>query len=331
MPGLEDLASAELRAIGARAIRAAGPGELRFERRGDGQPLLELRLVSAVYAVASSGLPRPGALLDDGRIARLGQLVRRIQTWHPPGTFRTFRISAAGGDTSTFRRIIEQVAAATRLRLADDGGDLLLRVRRSADGFELLARLSPRPLSTRAWRVCNRPGALHACVAAAMAGLSTPDPSDIFLNVACGSGTLMVERQREGSYDRLIGCDLDEAALDCARQNLDAAGVTADLHPWDATALPMPDASVTVVSVDLPFGQLVGSHERNRDLYPKMVAEAARVLQSGGRLVAITQQLREFERAIGGEARLGVERQLRVRLPTNAQPIVPAIYVLRRV
>ena len=287
-----------------------------------------------MYAVVAAGAPRPAALLDDGTLKRLVAQIGHIRSLHPGGAFRTFRLSAAGADSPAFRRLRERVAGETGLADVDEGGDLLVRVRRAPGGagFELSVRISPRPLAARTWRRCNRPGALNATVAAVMAGLTEPAPDDVYLNLACGSGTLLVERARTGPVGRLVGCDVDAEALACAGENVVAAGLgDVELRAWDATALPLPDRSVDAITVDLPFGQLVGSHATNERFYPRLLGEAGRVARPGGRLVAITQQFRLFERSAEDlRDTWAVERTIRLTVPTNAAPISPRVYVLRR-
>ncbi len=302
-----------------------------FEYDGPWPALLQLRTVVAVHVILATGLPRPSALMDDGTFRRITATVGHMRSLFPSGAFRTYRLSAAGADSPTFQRVLARLAQATGLRLAEDAGDLLLRFRRGADGrFELLARISPRPLAARAWRVCNRPGALNAAIASVMIGLTRPTPTDVYLNLACGSGTLLVERAPLGPAARLLGCDTAPDALACAARNVEAAGLSSvELTDWDATALPLLDASVDALTVDLPFGQLVGSHTNNATLYPALLAEAARVARPGARLVAITQQVRLFERSVDA-GQWVTEQTLRPTLSTGGGLIKPGIYVLRR-
>jgi 23S rRNA G2445 N2-methylase RlmL len=284
----------------------------------------------AIHVVLAGGLPRPTALLDDGAFRRITSAIGHIRSLHAAGAFRTFRLSAAGADSSAFQRFRARLGQATGLKLADDAGDLLLRFRRGAGGFELLARISPRPLVARAWRVCNRPGALNAAVASIMVGLTRPASEDVYLNLACGSGTLLVERAALRPAARLVGCDTDPEALACAEQNVAAADLAGvELTDWDATRLPLPDGSVDALTVDLPFGQLVGSHAANAELYPALLAEAGRVARPGARLAAISQQVRLLERSVDGE-QWAVEEILRPTLSTSGGPIKPGIFVLRR-
>ncbi len=293
--------------------------------------MLRLRTVVAVHAILASGLPRPTVLLDDGTFGRITATIGHIRSLHPAGAFRTVRLSAAGADSSVFQRFRARIGEATGLREADDASDLLLRFRRGSDGrFELSVRISPRPLSARAWRVCNLKGALNAAVASIMASLSQAKADDVYLNLASGSGTLLVERALLGPAGRLIGCDVDVEANACAARNVAAAGLdNVELTDWDATHLPLADASVDALTVDLPFGQLVGSHAENAELYPALFAEAARVARPGAPLIAITPQVRLLERSVDSD-RWAIETVLRPTIPTNASPIKPGIYVLRR-
>ncbi len=321
-----------------RASLRVGPssaGAIPFAYDGPWPALLQLRTVVAVHVVLATGLPRPTALLGDSTFRHLISKVGHMRSLFPAGAFRTYRLSAAGADSAVFQRVLSRLATDTGLKPAEDAGDVLLRFRRGSDGrFELLARISPRPLAARAWRACNRPGALNGAIASIMAGLTQPAPTDVYLNLACGSGTLLIERALLGPAVRLLGCDVAPDALECAARNVAAAELPAavpvpELLDWDATALPLPDASVGALTVDLPFGQLVGSHTDNAALYPALLAEAARVARPGARLAAITQQVRLFERSVNGD-QWATDEVLRPTLSTGGGLIKPGIYVLRR-
>ena len=327
--GLESFAAAELGQLGIAP--AGAPGEVGFAFGGPWRRLLDLRTVVAVHAVVATEVPRPAALLDDGRFRQIVAAVGHVRSLYPAGSFRTFRLGAAGADSPAFARFSARVADATGLAATAAPCHLQFRFRRAgASSFELLSRISPRPLTARPWRVCNLPGALNASVASIVASLTGPNAEDVYLNLGCGSGTLLVERAALGPAARLIGCDVDPSALDCARQNVAAAGLAAvELEAWDATALPLPDRAVDALTVDLPFGQLVGSHAKNTDLYPRLLSEAARVARPGARLVAISHQSRLLERSVDRDVWV-LDQEYRPRLPTQAGTISALIAVLRR-
>jgi ubiquinone/menaquinone biosynthesis C-methylase UbiE len=305
LEGLERFAHAELEARVGMRIQfqpAAQPGTLRFGYTGDLAALLALRSVVAVYLIEHFDIPRPKALLGNQQMGQLLGTIATARELAAPGAYRTLRLSAAGDDSAVLTRLKGELADRLGLEVADEG-DLLLRLRRAARGagWELLIRLSPRPLATRAWRVCNLPGALNATLAHAMMALTQPREGDSVLNLACGSGTLLVELLALCQPRRVIGCDTDATALACARENVRAAGYAgaARLEEWDAGATPLSDASMSVICADLPFGQLVGSHVENEALYPRVFAEAARVAAPGARMVLLTHEIRLLERVAG--------------------------------
>jgi tRNA (guanine6-N2)-methyltransferase len=334
LAGLERFAYAELTERLNERVKIVGAphdGRLRFDYRGDLRALLDMRSILAIYLVRRFAVPRPRALLGHQHFTALLDLIDSVRAPFPKGAYRTLRLSAAGADSAVLSKLKTELAQHTGLEIAPDEGDLLLRLRRAPDRgeWEVLARISPRPLATRAWRVCNRPGALNATLAHCMMLLSEPDADDVVLNLACGSGTLLVERLALGPARSVVGCDTDIVALDCARLNLQAAGYqgVARLEPWDAGQIPLPDRRVTMICADLPFGQLVGSHRENEELYPRIFAEASRIAVPLARMVLLTHEIRLLERVAVEYARQWRQEEgLRVRVGGMA----PRVYVFRR-
>jgi tRNA (guanine6-N2)-methyltransferase len=323
LPGLEEL-------LGQEVQRRLGAGEsLRFRFSRPLAELLQLRLAHGVYLVVAAAGARPTALLGHENLQRLRAAIDAALSLHPPGVFRSFRFSAAGSDTSTFRRLAAAVEGISSLPLEPEAGDLLLRVRRGRSGWETLVRLTPRPLSARHWRVRNLAGALNAGIAAAMVELTGPRRGDRFANLACGSGTLLAERLLRCRAEEAIGYEIEAAPLEAAHANLAAAGLgrQAVLVRADATSLPRRDASLDAMVADLPYGDLMGSHAANAALYPALLREAARVAATNARLVVITQEVRLLESCLAeaGSPWL-VERRIRV-LQGGHRPLLA---VLRR-
>lgn len=331
--GLESVARQELtRQLGpyVRWAAAVGqPGALRFEYVGDLRALTKLRTVQAVYLLHHFELPRPKALLGDQHFRTLVALLETVRALDP-AAFQTLHIGAAGADSSVMLRLKAELAQATRLRTGADEGDLLLRLRRGPDGegWEALVRIGPRPLATRAWRVQNYGGALNATVAHAMALLTQPRPDDVVLNLACGSGTLLIERLAAAPAARVLGCDTHPDALAAAQANIAAAKQSQriELHPWDARDLPLPDANINVLLADLPFGNLQGSHSTNTTLYPAILQEAARVATSDARFALITHEARLMQNLLAQHATWIHEQTIMVTLGG----LHPRIYLLRR-
>ncbi|GAB4216441.1 MAG: methyltransferase domain-containing protein [Roseiflexaceae bacterium] len=336
LEGLEPFATDELRALAGPDLeleRDQRPATLRFRYAGDPDRLLDLRTVVALSLVRSFPVPRPRGLLGHQHFTALVQMLEQARSLWAAGNFPVLRLNAAGAESAVMARLRDELATQLGMPATtskEGEGDLLLRLRPdNTGGWEALVRLSPFPLATRPWRVCNMPGALNATVASAMMQLVAPHPSDRLLNIACGSGTLLIEALMLGRLGTAIGCDTDPAALECAQANLGAVGMSdlVRLEPWDAGQLPLEDASVDLICADLPFGQLIGSHDRNQELYPRIIAEATRVARTGARMVLITHEIRLLEQSLGNYSRQWEQRpSIRVRTGGMA----PRIFLLRR-
>jgi len=177
--------------------------------------------------------------------------------------------------------------------------------------------------------VANYPGALNATIAAAMVELTQPHPDDHFINLLCGSGTLLAERLLRGPAAEALGVDASPEALAAARANLVAAGLadTVRLMESDATLTGLDMGRYTALTADLPYGNLVGSHRTNETLYPALLEEAARVATVGARFAVITHELRLFEATLAhSRERWQLESTLRVLQGGQR----PQVYLLKR-
>ena len=340
--GLEELSRQELKQKLGKGLRFASSndltaqgndddGALQFDYRGNPARLLQLTTISNAFAISSHDVPRPKALCDQRQLSSLVERIKRCVQLYPPGSPQNFQISAAGSDSAVMQRLIQLLEKALGLPYVDDEVDLLLRIRPArlqTEGWEVLIRLSPRPLSLRTWRVSAMKGALFAPVASSLVRLTQPNPSDAFLNLACGSGTLLIERLIDGPARRVIGCDVSVDALDHARKNLAAAQVTSfvELQKWDARSLNLPDRSIDAICADLPYGIAVGDHEDNVQLYPALLREAARVAKPKGRFVLITQEANLMTSILERTDKWRLEQEILLSL----RGLHPRIYVLER-
>jgi len=296
-------------------------GNFQFNFYGDPRQLLKLRSVGSAFVVKLFEVPRPLALLGHQNFSQLLTLIESVLSLHPEGSFKTFRISAAGSDSPVFRRIYKELELSTGLIPSQDG-DLFLRVRKPivrGDGFEVSIRLTPRPLSVRPWRVCDFPGAINSTVAYVMARLSEPSAGDVIVNLGCGSGTILIERLEMLPAKAAVGVDIDPEALACARRNVYAAGLTGkvDLLRGDMRSTGLNSGFADVIYADLPFGHILGSHADNIHLYPDTLKESARIAREGARGIFITSEIRLMRKVIDlckhlwrqeGEVRLEMDK-----------------------
>ena len=296
LPGLEHVAETELAAVPLARDRHG----LRFWYPGDPERLGRLRGAVAAYRVRGWDVPRPRGLLGHQQLGELTDFLGEVARL---GGHRSFRLGAAGKESAVMGRLAEELSAGLGLPHDPTEGELLIRLRPAADGhgWEVLARLTPRPLSARAWRACNMGGGLNATIAYAMHKLAGQRDEDRIFNPMAGSGTLLVERALLGPYDALVGVDINEAAVRCARTNLAAAGKQVEVAQVDALHTGLPARSFDLIVCDLPWGDAVGSHGGNEALYPAFLSEMHRLLSLRGRLCVLTHELRLFERVLRGQ------------------------------
>lgn len=327
--GLESFAEAEI-SVYSDTPPIINTGAVAFNYYGELEPLLHLKTITSLYLRSYFAIPRPRALLGHEHLNRLLESIQLIreQPFAAPSDYTTLYLSAAGSDTSVMQRLREELCQHTELKPGSENGDLLIRLRRSGEGWDVLIRITPRPLATRAWRECNFEGALNGPVAHCMILLTQPKPNDVYVNLACGSGTLLIERLNHKKAACMVGVDNDSHALLCATNNIAAANHAAmiDLIQGDASRTPLRNHSADTLTADLPFGNLVGSHQQNLTLYPGILKEAARIAKPGARFVLITHEVRLLETLLSQSSYWSKEHVLRIEL----RGLTPRIFCLRR-
>jgi 23S rRNA G2445 N2-methylase RlmL len=333
--GLEKLAAQELRrAPWAAFVQKGGirPGTVRFEYGRSIEVLKDLKLTQAVYKVLHFAVPRPKALLGHAYFRQLTMSIVEVLGAMPEGAFKTLGIDAAGADSSVMQRIKRDLSDAVGLApVQEDRGDLLVRIIPAVarTGWECLIRLTPRPLATRYWRSFNFPASLNATVAQAMVQLVLLRADDVFVNLCCGSGSLLIERMAGGvATSEIVGIDIDEDTLRLAKANIQQANAGAQVKLWvgDAQRSPLPNGCATALVADLPFGQRSGSHRENIRLYPNLLEEAARIAREQTLFAVLTHELRLMEEVLTGQS----DWHLVETLPIVLRGLHPRIYLLKR-
>jgi 23S rRNA G2445 N2-methylase RlmL len=141
------------------------------------------------------------------------------------------------------------------------------------------------------------PASIHPTVAASLCLAGGIDSSDVFCDPCCGAGTIIAERLGFESAKKVFGFDISNQAIKLSEQNLARFGNLVELQTADMQNLPLKNNSLNIIIANLPFGIRVGDRSMNRKLYSGFIKEAQRVLASGGRLVAYTQDKNAFEKA----------------------------------
>ena len=146
-------------------------------------------------------------------------------------------------------------------------------------------------------------GGLNATIAYAMHKLSGVRERDRIFNPMCGSGTLLIERSLLGPQGALVGVDISAEAVACSRSNIASSRRQIEVAQVDALNTGLPDRSFDLIITDLPWGDAVGTHGGNAEMYPLFLQEMDRLSARSGRLCILTHEIKLFERVLQGQSR----------------------------
>lgn len=191
---------------------------------------------------------------------------------HPEGAWVFYRLTDLGAG----RRL-----AAELLALADTGDVTLARDREQLAAVKRHhAEAAQKYFAANAadWDTIRALHAPEAAVEAAVREALGDTPFDSLLDLGTGTGRIL--ELLSPLYERAIGIDASSDMIAVARANLDRAGVKrAQVRLGDITHLPFPRDSFDVVTIHQVLHYLAEPE--------RAVAEAARVLRPGGRLLIV--------------------------------------------
>jgi ArsR family transcriptional regulator len=268
------------------ALRAAGePTRLRMVALLSGAELT----VKDLTAILGQSQPRISRHL---RLLTEAGLVDR----NPEGAWVFYRLSEA----PAARRL-----AASLLGLTDPDDPVFVRDRERLAGVKRdHADVARRYFAANAasWDTIRALHVAEATVERAMLDVLGGRPFDSLLDLGTGTGRML--ELFHGLYTRAVGIDASTDMLAVARANLDRAGITqAQVRLGDIQNLPFGRNSFDVITIHQVLHYL--------DDPERAIAEAARVLRPGGRLLVVdfAPHRLEFLRERHAHRRLGFSRQ----------------------
>jgi len=342
LPGLEPIAAEEIEQELDGNVKRTGPGFVVFRVSEIDSSLLRLRTTEDVflYAWGTDSLTYRSVDLESIRrwtarevnwqhLLRLHHAVRPKPKGRP-----TYHFVAQMTGEHGYRRKDALEALGRGLsgkfpeswRPADEGAavEVWLTIHGSTAICGL--RLSDRSMRHRTYKIEHARASLRPTVAAAMVRLAEVRPGQTVLDPTCGAGTILAEAHGALAHSRqsstMLGGDIDPSALRMAATNLRRLGRTL-LCRWDASRLPLAEASIDRILSNPPFGKQLGRPEEIRPLYRRVVRECDRILKPAGRAVLLVGDFR----LLGDAARASgwkVERKVNVRV--LGQPAVASVW-----
>lgn len=282
-----------------------------------------LKSVTRAYLVIRSDSYHPAYISNHKSI--LGNLIDIVINHD---SFKTFKISCAGSNSSEVRSIAKYIQDTYRVK-ENEEADLKIHIVKSEDVWEVGIQITPRPLSVRDYKVANMSGSMDSTVAYAVNSFCNLDSARSYLNVFSGSATLLIEAaQCYPNLGRLIGFDNNKKHLSLSVKNIKEAGLIKRVEVKEADIFNNPDlGKFDVIVSDLPFGMSISKGEDLEKLYNAFVKYCVGTLSTGGRLVVYTSEYEIIEPILLA-SRFKVIQSLQLKFITNADAFLrPKIIV----
>jgi 23S rRNA G2445 N2-methylase RlmL len=291
-----------------------GPGRVAASLAGTLRTLLESRTALG-FGVPLASLPRTRDDRDLGRtvsaVIASEHTLRLLRTWTRGEPRYRIEWASAGRRRGLTHRVADSVRVA-RPELVNDpragAWQIVVEERARRVMVELRPGRFVDPRFTYRRRVL--PAASHPTIAAALARVAGVDAADVVWDPFLGTASELIERARLGPYRALIGSDLDPEALAAARENLDAAGVAAELVAADARSF-QPAPPPSLVLTNPPLGRRMLREQGAAELLVETLGHLPSVIARGARLVWISP-LPELTQARARRAGFEVELRQRV-------------------
>lgn len=178
----------------------------------------------------------------------------------------------------------------------------------------------------RSYRKCTTSSSLNPAIGYLMNMLAGLDPKDRLLDPCCGSGTILIERQLlKPCFCQ--GVDTDPRVLECAKKNIQAAGVEVNLKHGDIKDQKFPEGNFTKIISNLPYGIHSGSRVKNIELYRFLAQSSEKWLKKRGSVVLLTQSKKILWNAFSDKQSLKFISET----PLQIRGLTPSIFIYQKI
>lgn len=311
--------------------------DLRVLKKGEGSLYLDfvqdltevksLKSITRAYVVTQDSKYNPVYISNHKSL--LGDLMETVIR-EGKDMFKTFKIICAGSDSPEIRSVAHYIKETYGMP-EEEEADMKIHIVRLGELWEVGVQITPRPLSSRDYKVKNMSGAMDPTIAYAVNSLCGLEKADSYLNVFSGSSTLLIEAgQCYPSLKQLVGFDNNKEHISLAIQNIKKAGLIKKIQLKEVDIFDKPNLGrFDVITADLPFGMAVSKNEDLEKLYQCFVNYSQETLNDGGILAIYTSEHEMFKKIIVGSG-FKIIKTLELKFMTAVNAYLrPKIFVCR--
>ncbi len=244
----------------------------------------------------------------------------------PPFAYR-IEIRGALPDRAAMAKGLAALLDGEKLHNSPSNYEAELRVEYGAKNVKLYAKLYTIADTRFDYRKESLPASINPATAAAVIRCARDylKPEARVLDICCGSGTMLFEREKFTPCSNLTGVDIAHKAIDAARENAKAGESRAKFIANDCFRFHADRPYDEIIS-NLPFGNRVGSHDENETLYAGILDRIPEWLRADGVAVLYTMEYTLLKKLLKTHGDL----ELMAQTKTDAGGLTPGIFIIRR-
>ncbi len=244
----------------------------------------------------------------------------------PPFAYR-IEVRGTIADRAAMAKGLAALLDGEKLHNAPSDYEAELRVEFGAKNVKLYARLYTLADTRFDYRKQALPASIHPATAAAVirSAREHMKADARVLDICCGSGTMLFERERFMPCAGLTGVDIAHAAIDAARENAKAGESRAKFVTNDCLRFKAERPYDEIIS-NLPFGNRVGSHDENERLYAGILERIPEWLSKDGVAILYTMEFTLLKKLLKAHEDLVLVSQAK----TDAGGLMPGIFIIKR-
>ena len=316
--------SRELAALGYR-VAAVHQSTVRVHTDNMADLFKARSFTEALIEISANANPNPKGIAIKAK-SFMEKLLPACHEGKPPFGYR---IELRGGQLNR-AQLAKEIAGymdSDIIQNSPSNYDAELRIEHRQNGSaNIYLKLLTVPDTRFDYRIGALPASMHPATAAGVLRYAekylTRDAR--VLDICCGSGTFLIEREKLTPCASLTGVDIAHNAIDIARKNAEAAGSIAKFMVNDCLRFEA-DRPYDELIANLPFGNRVGSHKDNVALYSGILERLPQWVKKGGEAILYTMEYTLLKKLLRDRPALKLVTEVR----TEAGGLTPTVFVVK--